>query len=166
MAIEVKQRGTLPVPCKSYSAIDFGIDCDAVRGVRQMFGSPDIVQIVRGVTTRHAQIRNDRAVGTKLVFREIYRINRLLYTANLRQSDQLVTDIVRGTAEFPRIDHVTDQLPLVRITWARVNAHFSERVGIAHPEIRSQDLVPKRFIAARNNPAAVICIHQQSEPHW
>src|SRR5262245_58404215 len=90
----------------------FGIQSFASGRVRQMSGTPNIVEFRRA---DDGQVRDDRTPRTILVVGKINRIHGALDLAQFRQADDFVAYRVARTAELPGVNHVTDQLPFVRI---------------------------------------------------
>ena len=83
-----------------------------------MSGTPDVIQIERADNVRKGE---DGTPRSALVVGEIDRLSGLLEPAHVPKPGKLRAGHVLGTAELPGVDHVTDHLPFVRITWTGVN---------------------------------------------
>src|SRR4051812_44990273 len=91
----------------------------------------------------------------------IGKIGGVRWHLNFAQSphaNHLMPCVVTGTAEFPRIYHITDQLPFLRyqrVAGTRVDLHFTKILRGSSSEIGGQNLPPDRIVSTRDKAAAV-----------
>src|SRR6185369_12014178 len=91
--------------------------------------------------------------------------NGPLDLAQFRQPDDFVADGVARTAELPGVDHVTDQLPFIRIAGTKVNLDFAVIVSHAASQSWREHLPPERVIAAREKSVVIFGIHEHAQAH-
>jgi hypothetical protein len=125
---------------------------------------PDIIQVV---------VANNLGGGKNGTPRAVFIIGEIDGFSGLQDSGSFVNPIQLGaghvswTAELPRVDHVTNHLPLVGITRTGVNLDSSILVSdsAGAPQAGNKNLPPKRLVTARNKLVVVVRVHHHGQAH-
>ena len=161
MAVEVEQIRPAPMAGERHPSL--GLQRDPIGRVRNVFRTPDIIQVVRAADG--AQVGDDGPPGAKFVICQINRVCRTLKPVQLGNADLFPANHIKRAGKAPGVNHVADQLTLFGIAWAGVNPDFAGIVRCSTAEVRSEHLPPDRIVAPWDVTVVIIRIHQQGNAH-